>query len=204
MKERINYYDFSYYQLGIFWSIASISGQTTTIRHNDNYYLEEISKVLDNKIYCQIVKNKSQYVLKSTIVDIDSFKANNWTERNSKERELPKLESYEDFLRAYIEIHSCLDYSTRYRKKPKKEKYKGLRLRIYGNWKLINNINSIFNKELGLKPKSPQKTQNDTTKYISFASQGEINQIFEFINGFPRNDKLWKEFEYKLENPMIK
>lgn len=140
-----------------------------------------MESVTDSNMYEQITsKGNIQYVIKSCMFDIKSFIENGWTERKAKVRDIPPLEHYNDFLRTYIELHSSLDYSIRYSRN-KKNKWKSLRFRIYGNWQLIDSVNSILNANIGVKLKTPQKASNEVTEILNYTSLKEIENIFNWF-----------------------
>ena len=199
--KKIKFSDFSEYQLGIFWGIASYTDNRITFRSKHKYYLDVLNNVINRNIYIQYPKEKEQYVLKTSCIDIETFKMNNWTDRNSNIRYIPKLKSYNNFLRGYIELHSTLDYSTRYTNN-KKNKYKALRLRIYGNYKLIDNINDIISSQVDLVSlKKPQQIHNETTRVLYYSSPNEINKIYEYIYGEERNVDYWNNVQSLLKIP---
>lgn len=197
LKTKFGFYDFSEYQLGIFWGISSFSDGRIVFRTKDIYFLNEINDKFNSTIYSQQHKGSTQYVLKSCNIDIDSFKDNNWTERNATLRKLPILDNYKNFIRAYIELHSSLDYSIRH---SKKGKYKALRLRIYGNVYLLDEINHILSNNLNIGLKSLQDCNNKTTKVIYYQSFSEISKIYNYIYGNPYNENYWNEIKEKLNN----
>ena len=200
-KDRISSDNFSEYQLGIFWGIASFSDDRTTFRCKNKYFLDIINKTLNNTVYLQYAKDKDQYVLKSQLIDIESFIINNWTDRNAYIRDVPSLKCYKDFLRAYIELHSSLDYSTRYSNN-RKNKYKALRLRIYGNFQLIDSINHIINKEIpSISLKTTQKAANKTTRVLYYSSPSEIIDLFSYIEGEEKYEEYWEEVKIKMKTP---
>jgi len=199
-RSKISFYDLTDYQKGIFWGIGSYVKEEDSVTFKDRrkHFLKIMGEITGNKVYKQITpKNKKQYVVKSYLYDIETFKKNNWTERKAKTRELPPLKNYKDFLRAYIELHSGLGYSIRRRKK----KYKGLRLRIYGNWKLIKSVNKIINENTKIGLKNPQNAPNEITKILVYTNTEQINKIYEFIYGEPYYKEYWKDVNYKLDNP---
>lgn len=196
--------DFTNYHLGILWSIGSYNEKENvfTIRHRNKYFLEQLKLYFDNSIYIQKSKTGDQYVFKTRMIDIEQLKELGWTERNSDQRDLPILNDYKDFLRAYIELHSCLDYCVAYRKKPRYDKYYRLRLRIYGNMILIQSINKILNQYVGVGLKKEQKTINDKTYYIAYTSLQEIQAIYSWVIGEPCCKQIWEEIDKKLQNPI--
>lgn len=54
------------YQLGIIYSIGSLTDHRWVFRHNDKYFLEQIH--FCNSIYSQMYKDKIQYVLKMLLI----------------------------------------------------------------------------------------------------------------------------------------
>lgn len=190
------------YILGIIFSIGSISEGRLIFRHKCKYFLEQIQVLCKNKIYEQDGRTGMQYVLKTRYFNIDELRSIGWTDRNSSVRYLPVLNSYKDFLRAYIELHSTLDYCTKYRYKYKKEKYKALRLRIYGNKEFIEGINSILNVKARVGLKSPQILHNDKTAYIAYTALEEIQSIFTYIKGKLYCTEFWDAIHSKLNEPI--
>ena len=188
------------YILGIIFSIGYISRGRFIFKNKNKYFLEQIQKVCGNNIYKQKDKKNVQYVLSTKYFDIERLKSIGWNNRNSDIRKLPKLNQYDNFLRAYIELHSRFDYSTRYRNKRKKTKYKALRLRIYGNRVLIIEINEILSTDANIAWKSPQSEKNDKTAYTSI---NEIKSIFQYIEEKPCFNAFWNEIENKLRIPII-
>ena len=131
-KDRLTFYDLTNYELGIFWGIGSFleEDNIVTFRDRRKHFIEVMERITDSKPYQNILaKRKPQYVLKSSMFDIDSFIDNGWSKRNAVTRDVPPLDDYRDFLRAYIELHSGLSYSLRYSGN-KKRKWKSLLLQI--------------------------------------------------------------------------
>lgn len=188
------------YQMGIIWGIGGFAEGRFILRHKDIYFLEQMN--LRNKIYQQLTaKGKIQYVLKTSSIAPGDIPG--WSARNASERNIPILNDYKGFMRAYIELHGCLDYCIAYTREKSKHKYKKLRLRIYGNNILIQSINAILHENCSVGLKSAQKTINDTTKYISYTSYNELLKIFEWIDGCPRHEPFWADIDKKLRQPII-
>lgn len=187
------------YQMGIVWGIGGFAEDRFICRHKERYFLEKLQT--GNTIYPQTSKGKTQYVLKTRAITLDDLPG--WTARNASERDIPLLDDYKDFLRAYIELHGCLDYHIGYKRKDKSQKYKHLRLRIYGNNILIQSANILLHENCCVGLKSIQRTVNDTTKYISYAAFEEILRIFEYIDGCPRFQPFWDDIDAKLRQPYI-
>lgn len=204
-KDKLTFYDLTNYELGIFWGIGSFveENNIVTFRDRRKHFVEVMERITDSNPYQNIlVKRKTQYILKSSMFDIDSFIDNGWSKRNAATRDVPPLNDYRDFLRAYIELHSGFSYSLRYSAN-KKRKWKSLLLGIYGNYKLIDSINEILNNQIGVTLKTPKRTVNETTKVLNYSSLKEIESIFNWLrDGEQFYQDYWDEFYFKLNNPI--
>lgn len=192
--------DISNYQLGIIWSIGTyLSDENKMVfRHKDRYFLKQLKNLTHNNIYLQSTPNKNYYVLKIPGFDLDYLKDLGWTYRNTNIRYMPTLDDHKDFLRAYIELHSSLDYSKR------GTNIKRLRLRIYGNKILIEELNRIISDLCNVKIKTPQIIHNDKTSILYYQNFREIDNILSYIEGNPYNSNFWNEIENKLNVPEIR
>ena len=196
-----------YYLLGVIWGLGSWveSDNVMVFRHKDKHFIKTLNNYFDKGTYSQEVKNYTQYVLKVYDFEIDRLVKLGWSNRNADIRELPIISDYKGFTRAYIELHSKLDYSTRYRRKPRKGKYKALRLRVYGNKNLIEGINGVFNKYCGCTLKTIQNLKlNNKTFYVAYASYKEIESIYDWLwSKELYNKQYWDDVEEKLKTPVL-
>ena len=190
----------SSYQLGIIWAIGCYTDGRMVLRHKNKYFLEQLQPLFQNKneIYSQISKDNTQYILKSTKFYIDYLQKLGWESRFSKNRSIPILEDYTDFLRGYIECHGTFDYCTAY---SSKKKYYRLRFRLYGNLFLIEQIENILNRDFGLAPKKIQTLQNKKSGYIAYTNLGELHKIMRTFEGEPCLKSFWSRANEKLKNP---
>lgn len=186
----------SNYQLGILFSIGSYisSENKLVIRHKDVHYINSLQPIFNTKLYSQLVNNEIQYVIKSqsNIELYNYLLSHNYSPYNSEIKTIPILSDYKDFLRAYIEVYSSLDYLTRYSNKKSKEKYKELRLRIYGNKMFLESINNILYEYCFTTIKSIQILSNDKTAILYYSSLTEIKAIYDYIYETPCNQPLMK------------
>lgn len=194
--------------LGILWAIGGDNGECFFIRCRHREIVEEVREYfdMDNLIIVGSSNTNIQYKLKITgdirksiLKTLDEY---GWNNRNADQRNIPVLENYRDFLRAYIELHSGLDYSTRY-SRDKKRKYKSLRLRIYGNKILIQSVSQILRKAIGIGFKKPSILNNDKTAVLTYQSLQEIEEIYKWLDGEPYLEKYWDDVYEKLANPKI-
>jgi len=147
------------------------------------------------------ITGKPQYVLKTNVFTPNDLPG--WTERMAEQRNIPILTDYKDFLRAYFELHSRLDYCVAYRRKDKQSKYMKLRLRVYGNYILIQSINSILNEQCGVGSKKAQWTNlNEKTSYLAYTAYDEIIEIFNWLTGTPYCEEYWRDVDQKLKEPI--
>lgn len=204
-KDRLSFHDLTNYELGIFWGVGSFIEEENTVvfRERRKHFIEVMERLVESNLYQHTLeKRKTQYILKSSMFDIGSFIDNGWSKRNASTRDVPPLDDYRDFLRAYIELHSGINYSLRYSGN-KKIKKKLLVFQIFGNYKLIDSINEILNSQIGVTLKTPQRTSNKTTKVLNYASFREIEKIFNWLRDDQEFCKdYWDEFYYKLNNPV--
>lgn len=156
------------------------------VRNTDPWYVNCISDATGHRAYKSGYNERlgktEQWVVKTKITD-----------------SLPTLyeiQSISDFCRAYIEIHGILDLSKR------KNGKKKLRLRIYGKESIIQFINMV----LPAKEKKIQYVSNKIEgKYIGktcvlyFQSQKEIEDILKFIDGYPKNKRVWSEWNIVIK-----
>lgn len=199
----INYNDLTPYDLGIVWGLGSYTDGRMVFRHREKYYIDRICLYLHNTDYAQTTDNGIQYVVKSWDFNIRDFYMHGWTPRNADCRDVPMLNDYLDFLRAYIELHSSLKYTLRYRqRKPKGNPYKALALIIYGNYTMLTSINRIMHDIAGVNIKSVQLLQNGKTASLNYASLQEIDTILNALYGEPNNNTFWDTAFYKLQNPI--
>lgn len=109
---------------------------------------------------------------------------------------LNRIANAKDFCRSYMELHGNLDQATA--KNRRGECYKRPRLRIYGKEEVIRYISS----SLPAAEKKIQYVENIVdSKYIGktcliyYQSKTEILDILDWIDGTPRNEKVWEKWE---------
>jgi hypothetical protein len=180
------------YILGIVWSISSINPDSRIVfRHKEKYFIQCLQKVFGGSIYEQDSRTDKQYVLKfkrDTL--LNELNELGYSNRNSDKRIIPTIAD-KKFLQAYLEIHSKVDWQTAYTGN-KKRKYKKVRIRVYGNKLLLEGINLLMHDIIRVELKTVQNCKNDTTGYISYGSQDEINMICDaFINEELRFIPYW-------------
>lgn len=167
--------------------IAKDEGETfLCVRNIDKWYPKCIENISSNKAY-------------NLRYNIKTGNAPQWVIKARNISELPKLSEIanpSDFLRAFIEIHGVLDISTR--RSRSGEKHKGLRLRIYGQETILGYIQAY----VPAAPKSIQYIVNHIDgKYIGqtcalyYQTRKEVIDILEWIDGSPRNEKVWKKWQ---------
>ena len=202
------YMFFNNYELGILFSIGSWleNDNVLVLRHKNKYFLEQINKYYSYNIYKQCVKDKNQYVLKIYNFNIQNLYKIGWNNRNSNIRDIPQLDCYKDFLRAYLELHGCLDYSVRYRYRGKRDKYKALRLRVYGNYNIIYKLNYIISCECSVNVKTVQglgSSDNGKTSYLAYCDFVEIKNIYNYVFDYPYCEEYWDDVEGKMSKPVL-
>ena len=162
------------YILGILWGSLSVWEEGFWLRHRDRWYVDTVRDYLDITAAVQKVSSHtgSQYRLKIVrsewVKEVSGLlEAHEWRPRNAQERSYP-TGSLNDrgFCRAWVELHSSLDI--RRAKKRNGSYYPQRRLRVYGNWALLEEMNYILCAGAGLQPRTLQNTANDITKALYF------------------------------------
>ena len=160
--------------------------QYLVVRNLDSWYVKTIETESKYKAYESKYNigrdGKSQWVIKAR--DISDIP------------ELSEIINCNDFCRAYIEIHGLIDLATA---KDKKGNYfKKPRLRIYGTEEII----SFLNKCLPANEKKVQRISNvvdniyiGKTCVLYYQSVKEIVSILQWINGNPRNERIWDKWK---------
>lgn len=178
------------YYAGIAYStgyIANDAGKKyLVVRNLDLHYPKQIADISGYNMYtsaCCVWRDKAiQYVVKARNV-----------------RKMPVLSEIKDvtgFCRAYIEIHSVLDRATR--KDRKGNNHYFLRLRIYGNNTVINYLND--NLPVTRKAIQHIVSSNGQTFAIYFQSKEDIDKIISWIDGYPKNQKVWDKWNAIFAN----
>lgn len=187
---------FNTYQLGILWGCGSYNGERIVIRHKNRYFLDQIQPIVGNQIYRQNGRTVEQYVLKFRY-DIAELEAIGYTRRNDSIRILPECADIY-FLQAYLELHGSFDWQTAYSgRKPRRRKYYKKRLRVFGNYHLLQGISDLLSKYCGCTEKTIQTMAiSSKTCYISYCNQREIDNIIRTFNGnTPCFSPFWRHYD---------
>lgn len=179
------------YCYGIAYATGSIikekSERYLVVRNCDSWYTDCIAEATGYTMY-QSGYHEAHRMAEQWIVKVRNIKS------------LPSLsgiQNVSDFCRAYIELHGVLDTSKR------KNNKKGLRLRIYGKEDVIHFINHV----LPATEKKIQYVQNQIEdKYIGrtcaiyYQSSTEIENILDFLDGVPRNERVWEQWKQVIQS----
>lgn len=154
--------------LGILWAIGGDNGECFYLRCRYRGIIEEVRDYFN--LDAQIIEGKSstnkQFKLKIT-GDIRQkilyeLSRQGWSPRNADIRNYPSGDiEHREFIRAWLQLHSSFDF--RYFGKP--------RLRVYGNKKLITEMNDIISRLAGVSRKTPYKLHNNKTYALYYVSK---------------------------------
>lgn len=146
-----------------------------------------------DKWYAECVGKETGYTPYPSMHNIERDGRPQWTVKPRNITKIPDINSAKnpaDFIRPYLELHSTLDTV-------KVRNARKARLRIYGKEDFL----SIIMRYLPAKPKKIQKISNrilnrekeysGKTCAIYYQSRSEIEQILNYINGFPKNEAVW-------------
>lgn len=177
------------YSLGIAYGTGYIAKENGKkflfVRNLDPYYSKTIESEVPYKSY------PSRH-------NIDRDGKLQWCIKVRSISKLPKFSeiyNIHNFIRAYMELHSIIDLMNT--KDRKGNKIKKLRLRIYGNEEIITwiNVNLPANKKKIQHIKNIVDTDYiGETCCIYYQSKQEILSIINWIDGQPRNEKVWNKW----------
>ncbi len=165
------------YILGVLWALCSENQEGYYIRHRDPWYSETVRDYLGLEMSVQSSYSRTgpQARLKvagaediAFIREILAFRG--WTPRQAAQRPYPSG-SVNDrgFVRAWVEIHSTSDIARTGRRRQETP-----RLRVYGNWDLLAEINAVIAVGARVSPRKLQKTVNEITKALYFTGASYV------------------------------
>lgn len=171
------------YQAGIIYAIGSNAGDgRISVRSVDRWYCDVVQPLFGTAVYSQPDRgrDKIQYVVKGT---------------RAKLVDLRSISDAVGFCRAYIELHGILD--RRPAKDKRGNKIRTLRLRVYGREEVMEFL--MENLPAGLKKMQHisnliDGVYNGETCAIYYQSRKEILKIMDYIDGEPRNEKIWESW----------
>lgn len=131
--------DLGAYLLGILWGTMSVSDEGYWVSHRESFFIDIIRDHLNLSAKGFRARGGTQLRLKiSSIRDIETVEnmilPHGWRPRNQRERPYPS-DSIDDrgFIRAWVELHSTMDL----RSVGRRSNHRQHRLRIFGNWALL-------------------------------------------------------------------
>lgn len=149
--------------------------------------------------YAKLIESEVPYMAYQSKHNIDRDGRTQWCIKARNIHKLPELSEInnpDDFIRAYMELHAAVDLVNA--KSKKGNNIKKLRIRIYGSEKIL----SFINDHLPAGKKKLQYIKNvvdanyiGRTCCIYYQSQREIYNILDWIDGDPRNEKVWDTWQ---------
>lgn len=173
------------YILGLLWGTMAVWEEGFWLRHRENWYIETVRNYLYLSPAVQFSHSRTgdQYRLKiiqsNQVAQLTKFFiAHGWTARQAQERYYPLGDiNHRGFIRAWTELHGTADIAHIGRQRAPTP-----RLRVYGNYALLNTINDIITRATGLKPRAVQKTVNNITKaiyYYGYSYIAVVNWLYD-------------------------
>lgn len=162
------------------------NGKYLVVRNLDKWYVERIAE-------------ESAYSAYESTHNFQRDGANQWVVKARSIHFVPELEcikNQSDFCRAYIEIHGIIDVNKT--KNRNGIPVKRLRLRIYGKENILNFINKILpaeEKKLQYIENVVDGKYSGKTCALYYQSKREIEEILQWIDGFPKNNQIWEKWE---------
>lgn len=163
------------YILGVLWGTASPAGNNRYwVRHRDKWYVDTVRDQLGitANSHQSYSNSDDQWRLKiARAADVATLRnlleRHGWTPRNASERPYPSgpLDD-RGFVRAWVELHASADVAHTGRTRVPTP-----RLRIYGNWLFLQEINRVISMGTGLGLRKPQKTPKDSTMGLYYTGK---------------------------------
>lgn len=175
------------YQQGILLALGSQHGDRFGVRCIDRWYPDHVQPIFGTKVYAIADWHKpgrKQYIVKSVSVSAPH---------------IDDVVDWRGFCRAWLEIHGGIKPVTRRRKT--REIYHVPGFRIYGEEHILQAIMH----HLPIQPRKIQEIKAITDKIyegktycISIQSPADVFATLEYIDGLPRNERIWDEWAVKL------
>lgn len=172
------------YQQGILYLYGSFVGESFIVRSAERHYVDAVSPLF---------KNSTPFLQHNSA----EGKKDYWVIKAStrftflRKPSLDDISDWTGFLRAFIEIQSCLDL------RPQKSRggapIRTPRLRVFGARADLEQI--MRHLPAAQKKIQDIRTQTGSTSAIYYQSGLEIVDILDFIDGSPRNDAVWALWE---------
>ena len=194
------------YILGILWSIGRYTVDDYDyflLRHKDRRFLDVVkaSLAVPSEVFLGSSRTGPQYRLKIHHFDMDTLERLGWQPRLSEQRDYPSIAEHQDFIRAYVEIHSTIDTNTiRKRNGPP---YTQPRLRIYGNKHFLSELSEVLSTQanIGIKkvPKTTDIAESSGVLYYQSWAELEILLTYLYLPGTKYfNRKYYDDFREVL------
>lgn len=166
--------DIGAYILGILWGTMGAWREGYWLRHRDRWYIEAVREILNISAAIQEVASYTGPQCRLKIVRGETveflgelLKSHGWQPRNAQERPYPSgIINDRGFIRAWVELHGSADI--RQAKHRNGLYYPQKRLRIYGNWALMEEMNQVLSVATGLMLRTLQPSVNEITKILHY------------------------------------
>lgn len=189
------------YVLGVLWGIASTSGEGYWVRHRDRWYVDIVRKHLGitAKEHESYSRTGNQWRLKITrAADVAAVRnlleRHGWAPRKAPERPYP-CGNIDDrgFVRTWVELHSSADVARTGRKRTPTP-----RLRVYGSFPMLEEMNRVIAVGTGLPPRKLQLIATVTGEswclyYTGGSFCAVVNWLYAGAGLY--NPAVWERFE---------
>lgn len=201
--------ELSNYELGILWSLGRYdkSKDQFIISCQDDgqgneYFIEQFSRITNKSPRTTIAGKKLRHYLITYVFDIKELRSIGWAPEDTITKEVPVLDDYKDFIRSYIETKGTIDY---YPVKTSKGvvNYR-VRLRIYGDYAVLDKINTELSIHTNSIPKKIFVRKNTDLAYLYYTSIGDLNNILDYVYGESNYGPYWDNYKHCLLNRVKK
>jgi len=168
------------YILGILWGTLSYYSEGFWLRHRDHWYINTVRDYLElspagHESYSPTGRqHRLKITSRKDVAKITKIlSAHGWAPRKAQVRPYP-LGNIDDrsFIRAWTELHGHADI--RRARGRDGSHFPQRRLRIYGNFALLEEINLILSSACNLRPRKLQGTSNEITKALYYQGKNVL------------------------------
>lgn len=160
------------YILGILWGICSPMGDDGYwLRHRNPLYIQAVREHLGLSTLPHLVESRTgpqvrlKIVRRSEVALLAAIlQSHGWAPRQALQRPYPAgVIDDRGFVRAWVELHASADVARIGRHRTETP-----RLRIYGNWDMLDEVNRVIASGSGLTTRAVQRTGNISTKALYY------------------------------------
>lgn len=181
------------YALGLIYSIGRYDETRSRyiVRCRDRFTVDYLQNIFGGTVHPSHSLTGDQYTLRIVNFDISALSAYGWTPRNADTRDIPVIDDYAPFLRAYFEHHCRPHLATAYVWGNKADKYYRPDIRVYGNIILLTSLVNILHNFCHSNIPAITSAGSDKSKIVTYGCADAMRSIYDYLYGTPCNIGYW-------------